>query len=72
MDSLRNQIIERKAIELIMEHATFTDVPYELEGDDAEAVDQAAGGEEIEIPEAENTDEPAEAPYKAEQHSGNQ
>jgi trigger factor len=72
MDTLRNQIIERKAIELIMEHATFKDVVYELEGDDAEAVDQAAGGEEVEIPEAESSGEPGEAPYRADQHTGNQ
>lgn len=70
MDTLRNQIIERKVIELIMEHGTFNDVPYELEIDDAEAVDQAAGGEEVEIPEAENAGEPGEAPHKAEQHTG--
>jgi trigger factor len=72
MDTLRNQIIERKTIELIMEHATFKDVPYEMEGDDAEAVDQAAGGEEVEIPEAHNAQEPGDAPYRAEQHTGNQ
>ncbi|HEV3342099.1 MAG TPA: trigger factor [Pirellulales bacterium] len=71
MDTLRNQIIERKVIELIMEHATFKEVPYEMEGDDAEGVDQAAGGEEVEIPEAHGVD-PGEAPHKAEQHTGNQ
>ena len=71
MDTLRNQIIERKVIELIMEHGTFKDVPYELEGDDAEAVDQTAGGEEVEIPEA-HAQEAGEAPYRAEQHTGNQ
>lgn len=71
MDTLRNQIIERKTIDLIMQHATFKDVAYELESDDAEAVDQAAGGEEVEIPEAENAGDPGEAPYRAEQHTGN-
>lgn len=71
MDTLRNQIIERKTIELIMEHGTFKDVPYEMEGDDAEAVDQAAGGEEVEIPEAHSQDA-GEAPHRAEQHTGNQ
>ena len=30
MDVLRNQIIERKVIELILAHATFKEVPYEL------------------------------------------
>ena len=29
MDVLRNQIIERKVIELILEHATFKEVPYQ-------------------------------------------
>lgn len=70
MDTLRNQIIERKVIDLILEHGTFRDVPYELEGDDAEAVDQAAGGEEVEIPEVESVGEPGEAPHRAEQHTG--
>lgn len=70
MDTLRNQIIERKVIELIMEHGVFKDVPFELEGDDAEAVNQAAGGEEVEIPQAENAGDPGEAPHRAEQHTG--
>ena len=30
MDVLRNQIIERKVIERILEHATFKEVPYEF------------------------------------------
>jgi trigger factor len=72
MDSLRNQIIERKVIDLILEHATFKDVPYEMEGDDAEAVDQTAGGEEVAIPEAHHAGDPGEAPYRADQHTGNQ
>jgi trigger factor len=56
MDSLRNQIIERKAIELILADAKFKDVPFELEPTDAEALDQSAGGGdelETDIPEAE-------------------
>ena len=40
MDALRNQIIERKAIELIMSKATIKDVEYKLEEGDAEALDQ--------------------------------
>lgn len=54
MDTLRNQIIERKVIELVLQHATFKDVPYTPEGLETEAVDQAAGGEEeeAEIPTA--------------------
>jgi trigger factor len=55
MDSLRNQIIERKVIDLVLEHATFKDVPYKPEGSDTEAIDQSAGGEvegDSAIPEA--------------------
>lgn len=65
MDTLRNQIIERKVIERIMEHATFKDVPYEVEATTAEAVDQAAGGEVVDIPEAVDAGEPGEAPHRA-------
>ncbi|HEX7448659.1 MAG TPA: trigger factor, partial [Pirellulales bacterium] len=65
MDTLRNQIIERKVIERIMEHATFKDVPYEVETTTAEAVDEAAGGEVVEIPEAVDAGEPGEAPHRA-------
>jgi trigger factor len=57
MDTLRNQIIERKAIELILTEAKFKDVPYVIEGTDAEAIDQSAGGEEEEIPEAQEAAE---------------
>ena len=28
MDALRNQIIERKVLDLVLEHAKFKDVPY--------------------------------------------
>ena len=60
MDALRNQIIERKVIDLVLSHAQFKEVPYKPEGTETEAIDQAAGGEEpeSEIPEAKN---PAEA-----------
>lgn len=51
MDVLRNQIIERKTIELILSHAEFKDVPFEPDSTDAEAVAQAAGGGESEEPE---------------------
>jgi trigger factor len=58
MDALRNQIIERKVIELVQEHAKFKDVPYKPEGSDTEAIEQTAGGEEeAEIPEAKNSGE---------------
>ena len=52
MDVLRNQIIERKVIEKILEVAEFKEVPFEFERSDAEALDQAAGGHGDEIPEA--------------------
>ena len=54
MDALRNQIIERKVIDLILAEATFEEVPYEPERTDSSAIDRAAGGgePESEIPEA--------------------
>jgi trigger factor len=54
MDVLRNQIIERKVIELILSHAEFKEVPYTPEGIVAEAIDQGVTGneEESEIPDA--------------------
>jgi trigger factor len=60
MDSLRNQIIERKVIDLVLSHAQFKDVPYKLGGADTEAIDQSAGGEDEEessIPEAKHPGE---------------
>ncbi len=61
MDALRNQIIERKVIDLVLKHAKFKDVPYKIEGLDTEALDQAAGGDEEEssIPEATHPGEAA-------------
>jgi len=53
MDVLRNHIIERKVIDLILANAEFKDVPYRPERAEAEALDRAAGGgSEGEIPEA--------------------
>ena len=53
MDVLRNQVIERKVIDLILEHAEFEEVPYQPEESDVEALDLAAGGgEQADIPEA--------------------
>jgi trigger factor len=54
IDAVRNQIIERKALRLIMDAAKYADVPYELERPHAEALERAAGGGESEsdIPEA--------------------
>lgn len=61
MDSLRNQIIERKVIDLILSHAKFKDVPFEWEEATAEALDQSAGGDDEEeegaIPTAQHPDE---------------
>ena len=48
MDILRNQIIERKVINMISQHATFTEVPFEWEQADVsavEALDWAAAGD---------------------------
>jgi len=57
MDTLRNQIVERKALDLILSHAKFKEVPYKVDSSDAEAVDQTVGGEEGEadIPEAKHS-----------------
>jgi trigger factor len=54
MDVLRNQIIERKTIELVQKHAKFKDVPFQVEASDTEAIDESAGGEDADeaIPEA--------------------
>ncbi len=53
MDVLRNQIIERKVIDLILSYAEFRDVPYKPERTQAEAVEMSAGGgDESDIPEA--------------------
>jgi trigger factor len=66
MDALRNQIIERKVIELVLSHAKFKEVPYKPEGTETEAIDQSAGGKdaEAEIPEATSAGEaePLRAP----------
>lgn len=58
MDALRNQIVERKVIGKVLEHATFKDLPYQPTGMDAETVEASAGGEEegVEIPEAKHAD----------------
>jgi trigger factor len=58
MDALRNQIIERKVIELVLSKAHFKDVPFKGEGAETEAIEQAAGGgEEPQIPEAKHPGE---------------
>ena len=58
MDALRNQIIERKVVELVLSHAKFKDVQYKPETAETEALEQTAGGEEeSEIPEAKHPGE---------------
>jgi trigger factor len=44
MDVLRNQIIERKVLELVQAEAKFNDEPYAPQATDTEAVSIAAGG----------------------------
>jgi trigger factor len=44
MDVLRNQIIERKVLELVQSQAKFNDEPYKPEKSDTEAISIAAGG----------------------------
>lgn len=63
MDVLRNQIIERKVLELVQAEAQFNDEPYKLQKTDTEAISIAAGGgTEGEIPVV--TEEKAEAAEK--------
>jgi trigger factor len=44
MDVLRNQIVERKVIERVIEHAQFQEVPWKPEDRDVEALDHAVSG----------------------------
>jgi trigger factor len=44
MDVLRNQIIERKVLELVQSEARFNDEPFEPQKIDTEAISVAAGG----------------------------
>jgi trigger factor len=61
MDVLRNQIIERKVIDLILANAVFQEVPYQIEESDVAALElTAAGGEHSDIPEAKPGGEPVE------------
>src|SRR3954465_449910 len=63
MDVLRNQIIERKVLELVQSEAKFNDESYKPEKTDTEAISIAAGGGTgAEIPEV--TEEKAEAKEK--------
>ena len=58
MDSLRNQIVERKVIETVQAEAKFKDVPFKQEGGDVETIGLAAGGSKVDIPEATKPNEP--------------
>lgn len=53
MDVLRNQIIERKVMELVQAEAKFNDTKYEAPKHDTEGIPFAAGGAEGDIPDAE-------------------
>jgi trigger factor len=58
IDTLRNQIVERKVINLITEHATIKEVPLELPSQDTAAVEFAIGEkQEASIPEAKHGEE---------------
>ena len=52
MDALRNQIIERKVLEMIKAEATFTDKPYEFPGESEGVEFSLIGSTEADIPEA--------------------
>ena len=66
MDALQNQIVERKAIDLITEHADITDIPLEDTSKETNhAIDHAISGEsKASIPDAQHSDgtEAIEAP----------
>jgi len=63
MDSLRNQIAERKVIDLICMHANFQEMPYDLPKHDVTAITHSiAGKTEAEIPEAKHAPEAAARP----------
>lgn len=65
MDALRNQIIERKVIDLILAEASFKETPFEPERADSTALDRAAGGGVAEIPEAKPEHEAEEHKHEA-------
>lgn len=58
MDTLRNQIIERKVVELITSHADISETPYVMPSDDVSAVDFEIGAatSPANIPEALHSD----------------
>jgi trigger factor len=65
MDALRNQIVERKMIDMILEHAKFKEVPFEFERSETEAIDQSVGGPTHgDLPEAKEGGEDEASPRK--------
>jgi trigger factor len=70
MDSLRNQIIERKVIEMIEAAAQFKEVLFEPRVDNVTAIDASLCGadESSEIPEAKHGDGPEPLPHQPEHH----
>ncbi len=63
-DALRNQVVERKVIELISSAAEFAEVPYQLPSvQTVTAISRSIGGEEApaDAPAEEKADAPAEA-----------
>ena len=48
MDALRNQIIERKVIDLVLDKAEFKDIPYKPEG--AVEVQELKKGQAVYVP----------------------
>jgi len=52
MDVLRNEIVESKVLNLILDHAQVTDVPYEFPRPTVATMHCYVGGESDEIPEA--------------------
>jgi trigger factor len=71
LDSLRNQIVERKVIELITSHALVKEVPFVPPVDDVSAIDLAVSGvtEREEIPEAHHGEEAKPLPGTPTSHS---
>ena len=63
MDALRNQIVERKVIELITENAKFKEIPHKQTEETTSPVDFAIGGVvDTEIPDAQHAGEERELP----------
>ncbi|MDR2704256.1 MAG: trigger factor [Planctomycetaceae bacterium] len=56
MDILRNQIVERKVINLIFQHATFKEIPFNFKTSNEEAVDRAIAPDPNAIAEATTED----------------